>query len=183
MSNNFYSNTLVQHSKKPWGGYHLATRLFRKEYDLTHNRHLIYLPTKFLLVLDKIDTEDRHNYKQHFHFNQDLMIDKIRENTYSANIGKKTMKIITNRTSSIRKGQTKPVIQGWRSLSYKKVTANFSLEHVHDDTSTYLATLFYFQDTNKKTNINFEIIEYDKKFEVNINDKPNKYSFKVDKNL
>ncbi len=180
---NFYDNTLVKNSKEQWGGYHLSTKLFREEFNLTHNRHLIYLPTKFLLVLDNIDAEDTHNYKQNFHFHQDLDISIIRDNTYVADIGNTTMTVITNRTSSITKGQTEPTIQGWRSLSYNEVTANFALENFEDDTSTYLATIFYFQDANNKSDIDFEIIEYNEKFEVNVGDSVNTYSFKVDKNL
>ncbi len=179
----FYNNSLVRKVKEQWGGYHLSTKLFREEFNLTHNRHLIYLPTKFLLILDNIDAEDTHNYKQNFHFHQDLNINIIRDNTYSTNIGSKTMKIITNRTSSITKGQIEPVIQGWRSLSYNEVTANFTLENFEDATSTYLATIFYFQDTNNTSNIDFKIVEYNEKFEVNVGDIINTYSFKVDKNF
>jgi len=141
----------------------LQTLLKRQDIEVTHGRSIIYKPKEFLIVVDKLISKQERNYSQYWHFHQDLEVIQDGE-VFLSNIDENNaMKIecsvfsfsgIRKRIkqniidTQLYKGQTKPELQGWRSLKYRKFIENYALRNSISSKNAILVTKFLFNDTS-----------------------------------
>jgi len=160
----FYESAL-EYCKEKNGIYEIKSSLYRKRLDVTHDRFLIYKPRNFLIVIDKLTASKKHSYTQFWHFNQDLEIEiknnkffsKINEDIYMeiepyvVNLDKEDIFLNNDKKNiSLIKAQKEPELQGWRSLEYRKLIANYALENNINAQNALLITKFFFKKDEKK---------------------------------
>ena len=156
----FYKTVLKTH-KEENGIFILQTFLNREDIKVTHGRTIIYKPKEFLVVVDKLTSKQERDYSQYWHFHQDLEVVQNSE-IFISNIDESnSMKIECSVFSfdgvmkkvkqndidtQLYKGETKPELQGWRSMAYRNLIPNFALRSSIKSKNAILVTKFSFNN-------------------------------------
>jgi hypothetical protein len=169
----YYDSALKKHYKED-DIFIVKTSLQRKDFEVLHDRLILYKPKEFLVVIDKMKSAIERTYNQIWHFHQDLEISK-ENNLFKTEINENNkMKIIPmvykndsfviNDNTKLIKGQTEPYMQGWRSLKYREMIPNYALENEINAKDCLLVTKFLFNDNDVSMDIidNSLIIKSDK---------------------
>jgi hypothetical protein len=153
----YYDSTVKEYDEKD-GVFIVKTSLQRKDFEVLHDRLILYKPKEFLVVIDKMKSAIERTYNQIWHFHQDLEISK-ENNLFKTEINENNkMKIIPmvykndrfviNDNVKLIKGQTEPYMQGWRSLKYREMIPNYALENEIQAKNSLLVTKFLFNDND-----------------------------------
>jgi hypothetical protein len=169
----YYDSALKKHYKED-DIFIVKTSLQRKDFEVLHDRLILYKPKEFLVVIDKMKSAIERTYNQIWHFHQDLEISK-ENNLFKTEINKnntmsivpmiyKSGRFIINDNTKLIKGQTEPYMQGWRSLKYREMIPNYALENEINAKDCLLVTKFLFNDNDVSMDIidNSLIIKSDK---------------------
>jgi hypothetical protein len=161
----YYYESALELQEEKNGIFILKTSLQRKDIDVEHHRIILYKPTEFLIVVDSLSSQTKREYKQIWHFHEDLEItqeekgfktfikDDIVMNIKPMVLSKG--RFVTNQNVALIKGQTEPELQGWRSLKYKEMIPNYALENVISSKKSILMTQFTFNDVT----VDIQVIE------------------------
>ncbi len=193
----FYKSAL-EYCRDKNGTYEIKTSIHREEMSIKHERLIIYRPNKFLIVVDNLSSNKVRRYNQIWHFNEKLAIAESEDNfvteitkgvymnikSTSMKLDNKNRSIFSDKTSQVIlcKGQKKPELQGWRSLTYRNLIENYALQNIVKTKKTLLITEFTFSDKplskntfdftinseqpNKKLSISSSELELDTKFDI-----------------
>jgi len=153
----YYDSAVKEYDEKD-GVFIVKTSLQRKDFEVLHDRLILYKPKEFLVVIDKMKSAIERSYNQIWHFHQDLEISK-ENNLFKTEINENNkMKIIPmvykndsfviNDNVKLIKGQTEPYMQGWRSLKYREMIPNYALENEVQAKNSLLVTKFLFNDND-----------------------------------
>lgn len=157
----FYESALKSYEENQ-GMYILKTLLYRKEFEVTHHRIVLYEPRKFLIVLDLLDGDKKKHYEQFWHFHETLSFEKegdgfcskINDNTSMMvqpmimNLDNKLLVWENNKDKKLLKGEKKEELQGWRSLKHNSLIENYALEQGIAAKKAFLMTKFIFSEKN-----------------------------------
>ena len=110
-----------------------------------HRRHVVYEPGHWLLVVDELDSEEPHEYKQWFHLHPSWRR-RGKENVWVA--GKSVLRAypLGVKKISVVRGQKEPRLQGWFSEKYAQYEENDALLHRETGKRARIATLFVLGD-------------------------------------
>ena len=103
--------------------------------DIKHKRTIIDYPSRFLAIIDELDSSEIHEFVQWNHINPELEVDIVSENKVELidEFGNKIAKV-WNKTvndfpmqQSLIKGQTEPNLQGWQSSNGVELESNYAI--------------------------------------------------------
>ena len=126
-------------------GFVMEGRASHPRVKTEHIRHIVFAPSKWLIVIDRLRSQRRHHYTQWFHFlpsfalsvtgnGHEAVSDTVRTSIASAaNVPIK---------SEIASGVTAPRLQGWTSVGYNKEIACPTLGLSADGSNVDMATVF-----------------------------------------
>jgi len=134
-----------------WGrlgeAYYVVATQRDKPLDVTQTRMLLLAPGRYLLVIDQMQSEKQHTYRQWFHFHESL--DVTRDGTrllIKREQGKPLMTVteLSDPDTEIElvRGQTEPRIQGFVSAKYHEKEPRFSAAFRKRGTNATWVTLF-----------------------------------------
>lgn len=126
-------------------------------------RMIVMIPKKFLLVVDVLDSEEAHSYRQWFHFHESLDV-SLRNGVATIThpggeiVATGAFAAADEGVSRIVKGQEEPHIQGWVSRSYRQVEPNFALSNEVKSDNTILAAAFTVSDRAPEITLDNEVL-------------------------
>ena len=126
-----------------------------KASDVEHTRQLILQPGKWLVVVDKLEGSQDHDFSQWFHFHEDWLIEKEGDQLWGVNQDK-TLQILdlTHQSErSIHRGEASPQIQGWLSTSYLSKTERSVVGLHRRGSSVLYATLVHLDEEVRNTSL------------------------------
>ena len=125
-----YGSAIRSVSTFNWG-HLIEASVIHKRFGVRHTRWIMYQPRQFLVVIDYLDSDKVHEYTQWFHFASHLELCSSGSSVYTQLKSGLPFSLTHFSTYEaemhILKGQTKPVIQGWTSEEYAKVTPNYAV--------------------------------------------------------
>lgn len=101
-------------------GGHTGYRRLRD--PVTHRRDLLYVPHKYIVILDRFDAKSQHDYEAHFHFSPSMDVLTLGRNgcTISTRQGGRFSLLFPDQevTASVVNGQDGDRLGGWVSPGY-----------------------------------------------------------------
>ncbi len=133
---------------KSKGLYYVVAQRRDTRMGVSQTRLFVLNPAHYLVVLDRMQSDEPHDYRQWFHFHEAL--DVKRDGQMLGVLDEKKRRLLVVRELSqdkateveLVKGQTKPRIQGFISPDYKKKEPRYSLAFVKHGKSADWVTLF-----------------------------------------
>ncbi|MFB3879855.1 MAG: heparinase II/III family protein [Armatimonadota bacterium] len=128
------------------GAYFVSAQILRRWPPLRQSRTLIFMPGKWVVVVDEFDALASHSYEQWFHFAPDLAL-WTDGDTAGANLGDgRSLYVVPllsphGTTAEAVRGQTEPVMQGWYSSGHRALGPNWALGYRAEATEAAFVTL------------------------------------------
>jgi len=113
-----------------------------------HRRTLVWRPGKWLVVLDELDADRVHDYRQWFHFHPDLSL-TLHDASADLSLGDgrslylRPLLPSEAATATAVHGQEEPETQGWISRRHRTVEPNWALSYSASGERVTLATLLF----------------------------------------
>ena len=126
------------------------------ECDVLHCRTIVHFPSRFLAIIDKIESPETHDYVQWNHFAPNLSIRKYTNKKVGIHNSKEESVCIVLTSDSDGepldtievKGQTQPHLQGWISHDGRELIANPALGFSTFGDNKVFVTVFDFKMQN-----------------------------------
>ena len=109
----------------------LRGRVRHATFGVAHERTLYYRPQEWLVVEDRLNAQEPHEFTQWFHFHEDLEVERAEDGQYRARLA--TGQLLWVRqgparcASDLVKGTTGPRMNGWRSVAYEEMVPRYAL--------------------------------------------------------
>lgn len=113
-----------------------------------HRRTLVWRPGRWLVVLDELDADGVHDYRQWFHFHPDLSL-TLHDASADLPLGDgrwlyvRPLPPSEAAAATAVRGQKEPETQGWISRQHRTVEPNWALSYSACGESVALATLLF----------------------------------------
>jgi hypothetical protein len=148
-SKDAYGSAIKEVSVSDWG-YLVAASVNHKKFGVQHTRFCLYQIRSWLLIIDKLISDEVHNFTQWYHFAPHLNLNQTKVgfstklksgrllNLLFATDGEHNVKLLT--------GETKPVLQGWISQGYAQLSPSQTLGICRSGREIIFTTLFCIGD-------------------------------------
>ncbi|RJU85677.1 MAG: hypothetical protein DWC02_06025, partial [Candidatus Poseidoniales archaeon] len=161
-----YDSALIQHSEYEWG-IALEFGRFWNQFSTRHHRILLYRPKEFLVVVDVLKANEKKEFRQWFHLNENFklrpqeieMTDSCIFENENQLLRAQFLSSVGSKVSTYN-GNTDPMV-GWRSRGYKNLIPIISFNQMSATDECALATGFSLTggDVNLKLGFDKGIIE------------------------
>lgn len=134
-------------------GYTINACMLHKKLNVEHERLIIYLPKKAIVIIDSLKSNVNHSYTQWFHLAPHIANPiSIKNNLLMETTLRNSKKIFisTADVNSIEyqcvRGQEKPHLQGWISQGYAQITPSCALGFTQRGNNINFATCFSIEE-------------------------------------
>ena len=123
--------------------------------EVEHTRQLVLQPGRWLVIVDKLEGGQDHDFSQWFHFHEDWRIEEKDDQLWgvSQDTTLQILDLTHEAEGSIHRGEASPQIQGWISTSYLTKTERSVVGLHRRGSSVLYATLIHLDEEVRNTSL------------------------------